>query len=640
MLFRLLQAEGWIFPLLLVLYLGWLGATGLHSLQEGCLVESARQWWHSGLLRPMLPLAWPADIAPVSPLLLWLTGLCYQWLGLSLAAARLVSALGALLAMVAAYALGQRLFHSRIQSLMAAVCVATSWGLFQAGRTAGDEVWFVALPLLWLLLIDRWLAPLYSRFGKRAEGDLTAFWVGVLWAILLLVCGLPGGFLAGGLLLLQAHYRAVLGRLEGLSWERVLAGFLLMVALGWFLGAAEWIFDLDWGYLAYPNQPWISRIERLLPAALVDLFPWNFFVVATLLDVVLHAPYAGQSLSARIPKLEGTLLLTGWSILALATYVLASCFNAPAATLMLWPGLLMLTGAFVGSTLEKIRLTPGYSAATDGTVLTLLALAIGATVVIFFEMPNPYPGSVWSLPGRAFLHHLQFGDLLTLKLPEAFPVWKLWLVPLPLLLILGALSVFACRLFNRASAAGATLSVWVALWLLYVACIALPIVQRPLERSMTLEWWRLASVASEKSRVEYVAGYPSVFAPFFLEEAGFLSAATRLQQPKTAAELLQLTLLTTAMNPTQPALIGLTSESAYYRLPPAMRQHIRVLKAEPRWHWPWYWRWTLRNWNRNNLRWNQTAVNRYVSHQFIFEWLPTVSLPQAPLAPSPLENES
>jgi 4-amino-4-deoxy-L-arabinose transferase-like glycosyltransferase len=251
-----LSARGWAAAALAVLaaaplLLGGLGAAPFDDPGEGMHAEIARELLHRGVALPLTLGGVPYLDKP--PLLYALLAGAFSILGPSEAAARLVSALAALLAVGATAWLGARL-GGAATGLVAGLALLGSIGFFAYGRYVRPDALFVAALALGFALA---LAGLADARPARVAGGLVAFGVAALAKDPLGAVAPP---LAIGLAM------ALAGRARPLSgwlpWPGVLAA--AMLAFGWWA----------WAEAATPGFAWYTVIDNhLLNVARARHFP-------------------------------------------------------------------------------------------------------------------------------------------------------------------------------------------------------------------------------------------------------------------------------------------------------------------------------------------------------------------------------
>jgi 4-amino-4-deoxy-L-arabinose transferase-like glycosyltransferase len=216
-------------------------------------------------------------------LIYWLQMACYELLGVNETAARLPSALAALLAVLVVYELGRRMFGVET-GLLAGLILGGSIGLIGAAHFANPDALLVAFCALTLALVWN---------DQQGERKGTLAWVGVACGLAVLAKG-PIGLLAP--LGICAAYHA---------WQRQLSRFLdwrlgdlalafVLVAAPWYVWVTvdtrgAWILGF-WGKhnlgratAAMENHS--GPYYYYLLVLCVGLLPWSIFLGPT----VLHA---------------------------------------------------------------------------------------------------------------------------------------------------------------------------------------------------------------------------------------------------------------------------------------------------------------------------------------------------------------
>lgn len=269
------------------LYLFNLGRVGLYDLDEAVYGEIGREMAASG--RWAVPRLDGIAYLEKPPLLDWLNAAAISLLGPTALAARLATALAAVLGVAAVAGIGNDLWGRRA-GLAAGAVLGTSFGYFVFGRMAMPEMLFLVL-LAWSfrgfarLLLDeappRWAAPV--AYAGMAGATLSKGLIGIVFPILVV----------GGYVLVAGEWRRVgrlaLGRGAGLflalaaPWHALMAmrfpGFLgfyfLNEHVARFLGrrALQNFVSLPVGTYLALTLVWFAPWCLFLPAALRRLWP-------------------------------------------------------------------------------------------------------------------------------------------------------------------------------------------------------------------------------------------------------------------------------------------------------------------------------------------------------------------------------
>jgi hypothetical protein len=203
-----------------------------------------------------------------------------------------------------------------------------------------------------------------------------------------------------------------------------------------------------------------------LKAAGLGLFPWVFFFLRGLLPMHRHEDP------------ESTLFLRLWAALGIAVFL---GMSPDLGLILTVPPLAVLSGQLWLR--ETDRPSATLNRLMDLTVLLMMGLGLGATLVIFQMLGDGYPGSVWLLPGLPMLKSISLMGQ-TFPLPEAFPIWKLWLLPGPLLLLTSGMILFLTRLLNQPQWNAIVLFAMGGLWLAFMGWVATPVLVWPVETKL------------------------------------------------------------------------------------------------------------------------------------------------------------
>jgi 4-amino-4-deoxy-L-arabinose transferase-like glycosyltransferase len=197
-----------------------LGAPTLWDIDEGLNAEASREMLASGNF--VVP-TFNYQLRSAKPVLLyWLQAGCYRLLGVNEAAARLPSALAALLAIAATYELGRMMFGRRA-ALLAGAVLATTVGVLGAAHFANPD----AL----LLAFTTWTLALYFCYWQTRR-FLWVWAAAVACAFAVLAKGPIGLLLPGAVVFLFLLWQGELRRLLDLHLAEAV-GFFMLVAAPW-----------------------------------------------------------------------------------------------------------------------------------------------------------------------------------------------------------------------------------------------------------------------------------------------------------------------------------------------------------------------------------------------------------------------
>jgi 4-amino-4-deoxy-L-arabinose transferase-like glycosyltransferase len=383
-----------------LLLLAGLGAVALTDRDEGANAEAAREMLEQGSwITPTLG-GLPRFAKPA--LVYWLMAAAYAALGVGETAARLPSAVAALLLVLVQYAFARWAF-GRDVAWRAALVLLLSVEYVAIGRMALTD----ATLALWTTTAG--YAFLRGWWGARPRGG----WYALAWiaAGLAALAKGPVGLLIplGG----AVAYLLIAGGLRQAwreAWPLRGLGLFLLVALPWY-GAMFWLHG--WDYAARARGETLGRVLRpvtgpggtalfYIPVLLLGFFPWSAFLP----EAVVAGLRQARARARRSRREAVTVFAAVWLVVGLALFSVAQTRLPhyvlplfPAAALLVaasWPALpsrlsrslLAGTGVAVGALLaaawlESDRLVrllaPAYPAA-DGASLPASALVVAALV--------------------------------------------------------------------------------------------------------------------------------------------------------------------------------------------------------------------------------------------------------------------
>lgn len=567
----------WLF--LIGFYLAQAGTVGLGQPQEVLYIDSARAFATGA---DSLMLLINDTVAPaLAPLTIWLITLSVKVFGLHLWAAKLPSVLLGLVGLPVFYALGSALFGSRLVAFLSTIMMATSWPYFWAAHSATPDIAYTVLLMTLFAMFMRWLHLAAKPKLYQADKEVLSLCMGLCLGLLFLTQG--GGGLVAPLLvmLLTLLVCGQLDRLPGLEWKRF-AGSFLALSLTWVL----------WGSISQGNPLFFLEFfaARSLEAGAfsasalsylrhlyIELFPWNLFLLAALVDK------KGLAKMLHVDR-NSTIFLVLWLFIGGIGALLSGATGTLTFLTVLPPFFLIVAhylSNIAGSTLP-------YEVATDTAILVLLVMAVAITVVVFQYLPDDYLGAVWMLPGPAVISKLELGK--HIDLPNLFPVWKLWLLPGPFLLLGGALYLFFLSRTEHSHEIPMAMVVLNGLFLVFLTLCVIPILNRPYGTQFAQTMSRQLLIAPH-SHDPSVAAVPSVVI-FPNQDYQLLRVPFLMEERATFGQRSPQTHIITDPERVKAALSGpldtlprfaLVDEQTYYRLSPKARSNYRVLEH----HWKW-----------------------------------------------------
>jgi 4-amino-4-deoxy-L-arabinose transferase-like glycosyltransferase len=351
-----------------------LGGPSLWDIDEGNNAEAAHEMFCSGNL--IVP-TFNGQLREDKPALLyWLQGAAYSACGVNEFAARLPSAVAALLTVLATYELGRRLF-GKGAGLLAGLVLASAALFCASAHFANPDALLNAFTALSMLFF--WLA--YTRGGAWLAV------VGVTSGLAVLAKGPVGAVLPGAVALAFLLWRREPRRLWDVGWLWGSLTFLL-VAAPWYVWVGletkgQWLV----GFLGRHNlQRFRGPLEGhggpfwyYLPVLITGLAPWSVFLGPA-------CWYAWKRLRRRSgdgsgppagdarPALQ---YLLCWAGVYFVFFSLART-KLPNYVLPLYPAAALLTGYFLDHWRRGLLVLPAWAIRT--CLVCLALMGVGATV--------------------------------------------------------------------------------------------------------------------------------------------------------------------------------------------------------------------------------------------------------------------
>lgn len=314
--------------------LGW---TTLYDRDEGYYVECAREMLARG--QPFVPHFAGQPWLEKPPLGYWLMALSMKAFGPTEFAARLPSAVCALLAIWLTFHLG-RMMYSLRAGVVAGAALGTTLLFSVVARLA-----LVDMPLICCVLVS--MIGLWKIIRDRGRGGIWLFYLGA-----------GVGFLVKSLLGIALPILAALGYiLWTRRWGMVrrlrpVSGGLIVLAVLAFWAVPAWYFT-GWGY--FHEMLWIRTLRPIftplqghgagnllqylallpvyVPVLLIGFIPWTLFL-----------PAAGRRLRAEGWRNDRPAFLSGWVLMQLAAFSLVTT-KMPHYVLPFMPALAIVVGA-------------------------------------------------------------------------------------------------------------------------------------------------------------------------------------------------------------------------------------------------------------------------------------------------------
>jgi hypothetical protein len=220
--------------------------------------------------------------------------------------------------------------------------------------------------------------------------------------------------------------------------------------------------------------PW--QALQMDPLFYLKRFVTDFIPYILILPAAVWECYLSRRNALSAP-LRSAPWLAIWFGVGLIGYSL-SAFQEPTLLLPFYPAVAILLGYYMGRSMETVTGNDTYNNTMAGYILGTMFVAVLSTIIIFQVLPSDYVVGFWHLPGKPVIEALDLGKH-HIDLPEAFPLWKFWLIPGPFILLIGGITIFALHALRRTAASVTAMIVTCMLFLLFVKMLYLPIMQRP-----------------------------------------------------------------------------------------------------------------------------------------------------------------
>jgi 4-amino-4-deoxy-L-arabinose transferase-like glycosyltransferase len=353
-----------------VLMLPNLGAASLWDIDEGNNAEAAREMLESdNWTIPTFNFALRVD---KPALLYWLQIACYKVFGINEFAARLPSALAALVALLASYELGRRMFN-RTVGLLAGLVLAAAPAFCAAAHFANPDALLNAFTALAFLCF--WHGYERGRRGWFVPG-------GVCTGMAVLAKGPVGLVLPLGVVLLFLLWSRQLGRLwdRRLSWG--VAAFLLVVA-PWYTWVGidtkgeflkGFLLTHNFSRFRAPMEGHQGPIVYYLGVLPLGLLPWSAFLPPAL-------GYAFKKFPAEQDGAAPRRLLACWIGLYFLFFSLSGT-KLPNYILPLYPAVAILLARYLDGWRRGIIQPPVWITRLSLVSFGLTGLTVGAGLLL------------------------------------------------------------------------------------------------------------------------------------------------------------------------------------------------------------------------------------------------------------------
>jgi 4-amino-4-deoxy-L-arabinose transferase-like glycosyltransferase len=534
-------------------------------------LESAKESLLAG--RFWIPTLHGADYLIRAPFWTWVLIIMFKVLGVSLWAARLPAVICAMLSMVFTYLMAMELTQSRFSSFFAAAALGSTWGFFHMGSLSTAEILGTAIYTAFGWALLQWHSFARRKTTLPVEMDTFSAILGGLLGLLLLVKGTVGFLVLLGIAVLYLVLTQSVSLVQKMNWGLV-ALPLILIPLPWIafvsLMTKNPLFVADY-LVTMPLERWLGigpwhelRIDWLfyLKRLPWDLMPYVLLIPGAFLDNGMLMQRGAHQASSSTTWLTW---LCGWFALGVLVYS-SSVFQEPSLMLPFYPPVAIIAGYYLGQVLEA---SSGQKAeAYDNTLVAYIAVlmfgAVLGSVLVFQIIPSNYVAGFWHFPGQALMESLNLGKH-QIDLPEAFPLWKFWLVPGPCILLLGGFLLFLFQSERRTSTTPFILLGTMVIFLLFVKVLYLPIMHRPIAERFAQQINRQAKASDQ---IILYSLNPDVKRVLFYLDADKLARTRIVNKPQEVAQVL--------IDPPG-AVYGVIRENSYFRdLSPDTRDLLQV----------------------------------------------------------------
>ena len=526
------------------------------SVREVLLIKAAQ----AGLVSPAVE---PELLN--CPLFLWILRFFQQGFGTGLVVERAVSLLSALFALSAVYTLAMVMLKNRMSALMVAVVLATCAGFSNAAVLQGPDMLFLGFMAFSLSSFRLWLDTATVVRPVKWLGKQHVLILGALLALVMLSGGIQGLLIV---LVVMAAWLVMENQtplLRKLPWRFLLLP-LLGIAMPWFLLMGMRLgIDVLWqGFMATLVLPsMFLRLEGYANTLFNGTWPYLLFMLAALVDTRSKRQRAGGYSTVLSPSaLAGVWVFT--------MLVLGYGFHP---LIVLLPPLALVTGPYLADILEG---KTGYrfaGLAVDLSVMMLMLQAVATSILFFQELTDAYPVALWQFPGPALVSEV-FG----IELFATFAIWKLWLLPLPLVLLAAGAVMFLMALGRRTQNAPLVLILVAVLSMVYMRVFYWPIMQRvvvvTMDETIKKQSVDIDRLLVDASRPELLKVIPPE-QKYLPENIGLFASAEGLAG-----------FLEEDQSPARDTktMWGIAREKNYYELPIEKRLQTQVMAARTEWH--------------------------------------------------------
>jgi hypothetical protein len=266
------------------------------------------------------------------------------------------------------------------------------------------------------------------------------------------------------------------------------------------------------------------------------------------------------------------MFIGSWLVVGVLVLLMAGP-SYPAGALFVIPPFAIAVSLYMDRCLRASHPSPYFQIGVDLGIVLALVLAVALADGFFYKLPDVYPSALWSLPGTPVT--------ITAGEDPAIPLWKLWFLPGPFLLLFGAVLIFLFTVFQRLQALPFVVSGVSLLMLFFANTVLMPIFYPPLAEYLSTR------LQSHLKTTRYATQQES---PKFYLLARSDQMASLIyylnQNPEQPLRLMRSRrALQTAIQQAGPEepIVGILNERDYYQLPDALREQLEVVAAQQIW---------------------------------------------------------
>jgi|GEM_PF-2681787 len=507
------------------------------------------------------------------PLWTWICTLLFQIGGVSLSIARIPAILCALVGIALTGLITRTLTGSRVSSWCTSAILGTCWGFQHLAIQSGPDIAAMDLNLLFIWIVLEWNAMAERRNTQVQEVDAYSVAMGVTLALLFLVKDAFSVFLIAAIALVYVVLNNNVTLLKKLNPLYILAPiavlplpWLLIGTLGGhhasFIGESWFIYPwqrfLGLGPWEGLHADWLFYL-RAIP---LDLLPYLLFLPMPLIDRFIKSKegyqYTHVSPQQSVARRAGTTVGGHWHTWAVVWFLTGfvlysvSAFQEPGLLLPFYPPLALLLGTYLGQIVEAGDSSPtrSYQNTVTFMILVLMLCAVMLTIFIFQVLPDNYVVGQWRFFGDPMLSIVSLGSK-QFTLPEPVPLWKMWLIPGSIILLIGGLSLFVLQLRQRyAMTVPVTIGVFLSFFF-FVKGIDLPIMQHAIPQQIAADLSRRADVGDTITLYTTRPALKRVW--FFLKAKPYVTVKFKPKAPFKDPLLAEASLNTVTLKPAEEA---------------------------------------------------------------------------------------